>query len=234
MSTVGAIPASLLQTAQAVSNSTAASGATSNQDINQQQFLTLFIKQLQSQDPLSPLDSNQLTAQLAQFSSLEQLTQMNQKLDSLSGTAQKTENETMLSLIGKKVAFDGSQLQVTSGQSASVGYTLSSSAADVVATVQAADGTTVRTVDIGAKGAGPHSFAFDGRDDSGALVADGTYKVTIAAAATAGVAPTPVSLDTEVTVDGVDLSSDPPALLAGTTRITLDKVRTVHDAGADA
>jgi flagellar basal-body rod modification protein FlgD len=233
MSTVGAIPASLLQSAQAVATS-ATGGATSNQDINQQQFLTLFIKQLQSQDPLSPLDSNQLTAQLAQFSSLEQLTQMNSKLDSLSGTAQKTENETMLSLIGKRVAFDGSQLQVAGGQSASIGYTLSSDAADVVATVQAADGTTVRTVDLGTKDTGQHSFAFDGRDDSGALVADGTYKVTIAAAATAGVAPTPVSLDTEVTVDGVDLSSNPPALLAGTTRITLDKVRTVHDAGADA
>jgi flagellar basal-body rod modification protein FlgD len=231
MSTIGAIPSSLLQSAQAVGTTDTTN---SNQDINKAQFLTLFIKQLQSQDPLSPLDSNQLTAQLAQFSSLEQLTQMNQKLDDLSGSAQKTENATLLGLIGKRVAFDGSQLQVQSGQSAPINYTLSSSAADVVATVHAADGTTVRTVDLGAKGTGQHTFSFDGQTDAGALVPDGTYSVTITAAATAGTAGVPISLDTDVTVDGVDLSSNPPALLAGSTRITLDKVRTVHGAGSDA
>ena len=223
---VGGIPASLLQTAQAVGTT---DGRKNNQDIDKAQFLTLFIKQLQAQDPLSPLDSSQLTAQLAQFSSLEQLTQMNSKLDGLSGTAQKTENATMLGLIGKRVAFDGSQLQVRGGQSATVGYTLSSSAAEVVATVHAADGTAVRTVALGAEGTGQHTFAFDGKDDAGARVPDGTYAVTITAAATAGTTGVPVALDTEVTVDRIDLGSDPPALLAGSTRITLDKVRQVHD-----
>ena len=227
---VGAIPASLLQSARAVGTT----DAKGNQDISKQQFLTLFIEQLKAQDPLSPLSADQLTAQLAQFSSLEQLTKINTTLEGLAGSAQKSESATLLGLIGKRVAFDGSKLQVQDGQAATVGYKLSSSAAEVIATVHAADGTTVRTVPLGAEGTGEHTFAFDGKDDAGARVPDGAYHVTITAAATAGTTGVPVALDTEVTVDGVDLSSDPPALLAGTTRITLDKVREVHDAGADA
>jgi flagellar basal-body rod modification protein FlgD len=229
MSTINGIPASLLQDAHAVGTT---DGSKGNQDISKQEFLTLFIKQLQAQDPLSPLSPDQLTAQLAQFSSLEQLTQMNTTLGTLASNTQKSDSTAMIGLIGKKVAFDGSDLSVKNGQSAPVDFTLSSSAAEVVAKVTASDGTVVRTVPLGAKGAGEHSFAFDGRDDAGALVPDGSYSVTITAAATAGTTGAQIALNHEVTVDGVDLSSDPPALLAGTTRITLDKVRQVHDAGA--
>ena len=230
MSTIGGIPASLLQDARAVG--TTAGTSKSNQDISKQEFLTLFIKQLQAQDPLSPLSADQLTAQLAQFSSLEQLTQMNTTLGTLASNTQKSDSTTMIGLIGKKVAYDGSDMSVKDGEAGSVRYTLPSQAAEVVAKVTASDGTVVRTVTLGAQGAGEQTFAFDGKDDTGARVPDGKYTVSITAAATAGTDGTPVALNHEVTVDGVDLSSDPPALLAGTTRITLDKVRQVHDAGA--
>src|SRR5262245_6854574 len=81
-------------------------GLSANQQISQQQFLTLFIEQLKNQDPLSPLQPDQLTAQLAQFSSLEQLTGINTRLDALAGTAKQTTSSTLLALLGKQVRVD--------------------------------------------------------------------------------------------------------------------------------
>src|SRR5262245_14563129 len=80
------------------------------QTIDQQPFLKLFVSQLQHRDPLSPMEPNDLPAQLAQFSSLEQLTSINTHLDAMTGSTKQTTTTAMLGLIGKQVRFDGSQL----------------------------------------------------------------------------------------------------------------------------
>ena len=205
-----------------------AAGTAATKTVSQAEFLQLFVAQLQHQDPLSPMEPNELTAQLAQFSSLEQLTGINSRLDTLTGSARQTSGSVLLGLIGKEITFDGSRLAAVGGKAPDVSYTLSQSAAKVTATVRDAAGNVVRVVDLGAQNTGEHTFHFDGKTDTGATIPDGTYALEI----TAGTkTPTPLDLTAKATVDGVDLASDPQALLVGNLRVGIDQVREVHSAG---
>jgi flagellar basal-body rod modification protein FlgD len=207
----------------AASGAGATAAAASRNTVTEQQFLQLFLAQLQHQDPLSPLEPDQMTAQLAQFASLEQLSGVNQRLDQLSVLSQ----QGVLGLIGKEITFDGSQVTLADGVAPPVGFTLDEHAAKVTATVRGADGTAVRVVDLGALDAGNHGFTFDGKDAHGATLANGTYRVEISAAASADAVATPVSLRVTDVVDGVDFTSDPPILLVGGLRVPLNRVSEV-------
>jgi flagellar basal-body rod modification protein FlgD len=207
-----------------------AATAAPTKTISQAEFLKLFIAQLQHQDPLSPLEPEQMTAQLAQFASLEQLTGVNTRLDQLTGVSRNS----ILGLIGKQIRFAGGQLSLANGQAPPVRYTLGDRAAEVTATVRAADGTAVRVVQLGGQTAGEHVFQFDGRSSSGTALPDGTYRVEIAATGADQTTPVQADLAVQGTVDGVDFSVDPPVVLVGTLRIPLDQVREVHLGDAQA
>jgi len=222
---VGGVSSTLLQS---VTATTTPGGLPKSQTVNQQQFLQLFVAQLQHQDPLSPLEPDQLTAQLAQFSQLEQLTGVNDRLDKLAGQSKDSGGAALLNLLGKRVSFDGSTLVVQGGKTPTVRYTVPESADKVTATVRSSDGTAVRVVDLGAQGTGQHTFAFDGKGALGTVLPDGSYRLEIAASKKGQTTPTSFSLLTEATVDGVDLTADPPALLVGGNTISFDQVRQVH------
>jgi len=200
----------------------------SDPTVSQGDFLKLFIAQLQHQDPLSPLDPNELTAQLAQFSSLEQLTGINTRLDTLASVTKQSNGASALGLLGREVSFDGGNVPVTNGKAAPVDFTLDAAAEKVAATVRAGDGSVVRVVDLGALGAGAHTFQFDGKAATGGTVSDGTYSVEVDAVAPGAKVPTQVSLVGRATVDGVDLSTDPATVLVGSLHIPLDQVKEVH------
>jgi len=222
---LGGVSTTLLQNVTATATP---GGVPKNQAVDQKQFLQLFIAQLQHQDPLSPLEPDQLTAQLAQFSQLEQLTGVNDRLDKLAGQSKDSGGAALLNLLGKRVSFDGSTLVVQGGKTPTVRYTVPESADKVTATVRSSDGTAVRVVDLGAQGTGQHTFAFDGKGALGTVLPDGSYRLEIAASKKGQTTPTSFSLLTEATVDGVDLTADPPALLVGGNTISFDQVRQVH------
>lgn len=230
MTTTNAIPPSLAS--QAVNQATsAATQLQPNEQISQNQFLTLFVTQLQNQDPLSPMEPNDLTAQLAQFSSLEQLTGINDRLDKLVGKqtdATKSPITDPMSLLGRAVDFDASRLTVAGGKSAPIDFVLNHDVSNAVATVSDGDGNVVRRVILGDLKAGDQHFTFDGKGDDGKAVADGTYKVDVSAVPVGGTTALAVPLITRATVDGVDLTSNPPVLFIGDRRLTLDQVRGVH------
>jgi flagellar basal-body rod modification protein FlgD len=189
-------------------------------------FLTLFIAQLQNQDPLSPMEPNELTAQLAQLTSVEQLTGINERLDKLASTTKSGYGASLLGMIGKDVRFDASQLAVEDGKPSRLNYQLAADATNVVATVRNASGAEVRTVELGAVEAGNRTFAWDGKTQNGRPAPDGKYSVTIKG--TVGGQPTGIAVEAEGAVDGVDLSADPPVLLVNGARLTLDRVRQVR------
>jgi len=201
-------------------------GATAkkNAGISQGEFLTLFITQLQHQDPLSPLEADQMTAQLAQFASLEQLTGINTRLDQLSVLSQ----QGLLSMIGREVAFGGGSIAVQDSEASAVNYELEENAARISATVRNEAGEVVRVVELGSQEVGRHTFQFDGKDAAGKVVPDGQYRVEITAAATGDGAPKQLDLSIRDTVDGIDFSVDPPVLLVGGLRVPLDQVHEVR------
>jgi flagellar basal-body rod modification protein FlgD len=211
----------------------AADAATSSQNqqrIDKAEFLTLFLAQLQNQDPLSPMEPTELTSQLAQLSSLEQLTSINDRLEMIAGNATFDAATMVLGLIGREVQFDGGRVGVQDGIAPEVSYALEKRSDAVTVNVIGPTGQLVRKIELGAQSVGPHTFQFDGRDALGALVPDGEYRIQISAKSTGDEAPTPLSLVATARVDGADLTGDQPFLVVGGRRLGLDDIAQVLEA----
>ncbi len=163
------------------SSSTSASSAISkgyNLDMNA--FLTLFLAQLKYQDPTNPMQSYELAAQLAQFSSVEQLNKVNSNLTQLQTSLASLGNAQMVDLIGKKVVGQASTLQIASGNVSSANYQLGASGT-VTVKIYDANNNLVRTINVGSQDAGTYSVNWDGRNDSGTKLGDGTYTFKVEA-----------------------------------------------------
>lgn len=170
------------------SNSTAqlnSGGTTGSSEIDQDQFLSLLVAQMNYQDPLSPLDSQQFASQLAQFTSLEQLTQMNDNLEqSLQAQIllnQSINNTMSAQLMGFEVNASNDIVQLEDGEATSIMYELPGSASEVTLTIKDGDGNTVKTLDLGMKTAGEYSYQWDGTNDIGANVPEGDYYFSVEA-----------------------------------------------------
>jgi flagellar basal-body rod modification protein FlgD len=211
-------------TAAAAASNILPAGTTQNQGINQQQFLKLFIEQLKHQDPLAPLEPNELTAQLAQFSSLEQLTGVNTRLDGLSARV----GSSLLNLLDKEVRFQGDRVTLKDGTATSVNYDLDQAVDELTVTVSDANGKTVRTIDLGAQPAGAKDFVWDGKGNDGTTLADGSYRIELTAKAKGSDEELAVPVTMTAKVEGVDFTADPPTLRVNGQDIPLDQVLEVR------
>jgi flagellar basal-body rod modification protein FlgD len=146
-------------------------------DLNR--FLTLLVTQLQNQDPLDPLDTNEFTAQLVQFAGVEQQINQNAHLESLIEVSKASGVAAMVNLIGKRIEADGTMLPLAGGE-AEASYTLAEPAAETTLTLTDADGRVVLTT-AGETNAGRHGFVWDGRDGDGKPLADGAYALAVTA-----------------------------------------------------
>jgi len=163
-----------------VSSSSAASG-TSGSDL-QQTFLQLLVAQLQNQDPTDPMDSSQMTSQLAQINTVSGIQQLNTSLTSLSTQLSAGQNAQAALLIGSTVLAPSSTVSVSDGAATAIGVTLPSAASDVTLTITDSTGKVVNTVDLGAQSAGNVPLTWTPKDAQGNALPDGNY--TIAATAT--------------------------------------------------
>jgi len=204
-----------------------------NDRIDQQQFLMLFIEQLKNQDPLAPLEPDQLTAQLAQFSSLEQLTGINTRLDTLAASTRQHLGTTLLGLLGREVLWRGDRVRLDQGQASPLAYRLPEAVQTLTVTIRDAAGRAVRSVSLGAQDAGEHVFVFDGRAADGGRLPDGEYHAELAATVAGSDQPLVVPTAVPAVVDGVDFTEDPPALLARGQKIPLEAVLLVRPPAED-
>jgi flagellar basal-body rod modification protein FlgD len=175
---------------------------TGSSEMDKEDFLTLLVTQLTNQDPLNPMNDQEFTAQLAEFSSLEQLTNIN---DNIVGMNEKSSAEDIVNaaaFIGKEVRAQGTSLSVKGDHTSSLYYYLQENAADVYVNVMDETGNIVRTVNFGSQAAGEHEFQWDGKDSGGQDVPDGVYQIYMAAT---GSNDQPILVHTEVSgqVNGV-------------------------------
>src|SRR5579884_714807 len=185
--TPAAIPATPTTTSQAIASATAQASAPGG-PMGEDQFMKLLIAQMQNQDPMNPMDGTQMASQLAQFSSLEQLQEMNQTLTgqstsqgSLLGAIQST---AAISSIGHTVLASGNQIQVGgNAPSSSVTADFGSNAATATLKVYDSSGNLVGSQTLGAVGAGRQTFNLG---DATKGLGDGTYTYSIDAADGAG------------------------------------------------
>jgi len=165
-----------------ITGSEKSSAATAaSKTMGKEAFLTLLITQLQHQDPLNPADSTEFTAQLAQFSSLEQLTTVNENLNTLRLYQASINNAQAVAFIGKDIVSKGKSLQVTSGQAAACEFELGADAKRVVVSIYDAAGSFVKDIQATGLEAGKQSLSWDGKDRNGNTVADGSYSFEVQA-----------------------------------------------------
>lgn len=160
---------------------------TGKSQLDKEDFLTLLVVQLQNQDPLNPMDDKQFTSELAQFSSLEQLTQINQGVASLGETTAHQEMVNAASYIGKTIRAVGDNLSVhADGSVSTMYYKLADKAEKVYMNIFDQNGNIVRTVELGAQAAGEHEFQWDGKDWKGKALPEGVYYLAMAAEGESG------------------------------------------------
>lgn len=153
----------------------------SSKGLGMDAFLQLLVTQLQYQDPLSPMDDKEFVAELAQFSSLEQLTEINSGIDGLSKLTQEQQMIGAVNFIGKTIDATGTAVSVEEGKATSVTFSLPEDANTCLINILDSSKNIVRTVDIGAKTAGEVEFQWDGKDYDGSAVEDGQYQVAVTA-----------------------------------------------------
>ena len=198
--------------------SSATQSATQQLSGNFQTFLTLLTTQLKNQDPMSPMDSNQFTQQLVMYSQVEQQIDTNSKLDSLISLGTNQTNSYAMNYLGKSVVLTNGQAALASG-AANWAYGLDTAASTTTLTVTDSSGKTVYSA-AGETAAGTHAFAWNGKDNNGNQLADGSYTLTVASAAKDGSAVT-TSVASKGTVTGIDLSGSSPQLVIGSTEVPL-------------
>lgn len=183
--------------------------------LDRSDFMTLFITQMQHQDPLEPMDSTEMASQLAQFSSMEATIQMADNLEKLLGYQLSQNNLQLLSLIGKEVQGTGNTMGVVSGQVSSTQYTLADAADSCRIEIYDAAGRLADTVELGYAAAGQHEFSWDAKTPSGVVVPDGQYTYSVVAMNALG---QKVAVDYRTTgrVTGVNFSG-------GKAQVTVDK-----------
>ncbi len=208
----------------ASSATTAAPSTTHDQaQVDKLQFLKLLTTQLQYQDPMNPMANTEFTAQLAQFSSLEQLTDLNKGMETLIAAQAGTANLQALSYLGHQIAAPTHHLSLPESGDAPFQVQLPDGADDVVVTVRDASGGVVATNHLGALPPGLHAAVWDGQTSDAARAATGDYAVEVGAIDADG-NPVAVQLLGNQQVTGIDLSGAEPAVLTPRGSVPLSRV----------
>ncbi|HTX18046.1 MAG TPA: flagellar hook capping FlgD N-terminal domain-containing protein [Bacteroidota bacterium] len=191
--------------------STAASQTGTTPVLGEDDFLKLLTMQMQYQDPMNPMSGTEFASQLAQFSSVEQLTNINSELaQSISANTvltQSINNDLAATFIGKDVRATTNSFQYTGTGDVKLGYTLPTDADTASVTISDAYGNVVRTIKGAPTGSGDDTFSWDGKDDAGNVVAAGKYTFSVQAAGSDGGAIT-ASPFVYGTVSGIRFKSD--------------------------
>ena len=210
----------------AVSNDAGAteqtSAATAKNVLGKDDFLKLLTAQLANQDPLEPVDNQAFIAQLAQFSSLEQLHGVSSRLDSLLLSVNSSNQLGAASLVGRDVTFKTDGVALAEGTAPALQANLSSRAA-VVAIIQDGSGRAVRALDLGVRDAGTFDVGWDGRDGNGNALPPGLYTVQLHAESAEG-SPVAVEARSRGRVQGVSFQGDEPRLVVGANQVNLSDV----------
>lgn len=146
-------------------------------EVSKIDFMTLLVAQIQNQDPMSPMDNSEFTSQITQFTMLEELETLGDKLDENLVIGQSINNTAMLSLVGKDVTVEGNKIWMEDGQNSE---TVVASAAAGEATIEVTDASghvvATYTEDVVA---GLNTVTWDGKLDDGETAPDGVYTISV-------------------------------------------------------
>lgn len=206
------------------------SGVTPSKDsaLGKDDFLNLLVAQLQNQDPLSPLDSTAFTSQLAQFSSLEQLSNVNENLEYLQMYQASINNAQAVSFIGKNIDAFGKSIKLESEANEDIHFELNRDSSSVYINIYNDRGDLVKIIENGPMGEGKQSVEWDGTDNGGNTLPEGIYEFEVMAVdANGDKVQTTTYISDKVT--GVTFKNGVTYLLAGGMKIPIGDVIEVSE-----
>ncbi len=143
-------------------------------------FLKILLTEMKYQDPTTPIDNKDFIAQLAQFSSLEQMKNLSASFTQFEKTQDSLNRFQAAALVGKNVVVSNDKISVNGMQIDPITFQLDKPA-DVVVKILDSSGNVVKTMKVASLDAGTHELHWDGTDDKGSPVPDGYYKFQITA-----------------------------------------------------
>lgn len=198
------------------------SSALNPQGLGKDDFLKLLVAQLSHQDPLNPQEGAEFVAQLAQFSSLEQIKQVNSGLETIAAGQAGIIAGQSVQLVGKQIQYPSSMLHLEGPGEMPIRYELAAPAADSKVEILDAHGEPVLTLP-GEKGQGTHDTVWNGKDAKGNELPPGDYKLRVTAIDEDG---NPIEVKTYGVgrVDGITYVQGYPELLVGQARVQLTDI----------
>ncbi len=167
-----------------------AQAKTPTKALGKDDFLRLLTTQMKYQDPTQPMDNKEMAAQLAQFSSLEQLQNLNTAMDKLTNTnsslAQSLAQMSLPAMISKTVKANTNAISSNGKDPVSFGYSLPGKAGSVRVEIRDANDKVIRAWDTAPTTAGENNFSWDGKNATGIMQASGNYKFVVTAKDTNG------------------------------------------------
>ncbi|MFR0688427.1 flagellar hook assembly protein FlgD [Enterobacterales bacterium AE_CKDN230030158-1A_HGKHYDSX7] len=220
---------SILSSLNSGSKSSSSTTETGTSALGKDSFLQLLVTQLNNQNPLDPQDNTEFVSQLAQFSSLESMQNLDTTLGTFYSSFQSSQALQASSLVGRSVIVNSSKVQVDDPSAGVNGTLVMPSGGDgVTLKIYDDSGDLVRTVDMGSQKAGNIDFKWDGKDDSGELVAAGTY--TVKASASLDGTSTALTTYLPATVNSVTLGQNGGEMtlnLAGIGAVSASSIQTI-------
>ena len=203
--------------------------AQGNPELDKQAFLKLMMTEMANQDPTAPQYSQEMAAQLAQFSTLEVMQSTNDRLDALL-LGQAVGNQTsMANLIGKDIKINTSEMDHKEGNVENINLTLAGPAEEVTVTIKNESGMTVRTLQLGEQPSGSFDMEWDGLDDNGNPVPEGVYSFDVGA-----IDKDDNKIESQANivahVNGMSFENGYPELICGDIRVPLENVLEIHEA----
>lgn len=157
-------------------------GAVGKKDLKKDDFMKLFITQLQYQDPMKPMDSYEMASQLAQFSNMEATTKMSDNMEKLLEYQTSQNNLQLMNLLGNEAQVLGNGMGVLEGKVSPTDFVLDEVPSDTIhVTIFNETNQPVWQQDIAARGAGTYTIEWDGKNAKGDQVPDGLYHYQVEA-----------------------------------------------------
>jgi len=197
-------------------------------ELGKMDFLRMLITQIQQQDPLNPQDPSEFTAQLTQFSSLEQMISMNEAIQDLQLLQLSANNTQTAALLGKDVVYSGDTLQLADGQPAQLRFRMDVPAQNLSVAITDSSHRVVRTIALSEASQGVNSIEWDGKDDNGNALAASQYSFSVTGQDASGnsLAITPLTMGR---VTGIVFEDGATLLDVGGNRVALGDIFSVYD-----
>ena len=196
---------------------------TASSELGKDQFLLLLTVQLKYQDPLKPVDNQQMIAQLAQFSQLETLQGLNAKIDAMTVATASSSQLVTTQLVGKQALVRADRIGLTAGSTSKFQLSLPEATDDTTAVISDGTGRVVRTLHLAAQAAGTRDVTWDGMDDAGKPLPSGEYFLAVSGTKNDG-STVQANAMTRATITGVAFEDGVAQLLVSGRRIPMSDV----------